>query len=254
MANTKFQLKRSSVSGVVPTTGDISTAELGINVADRKLFSSNGTVVFELGSNLSSLSVTGDASVSANLTIGAAGELVITNGAGIYANGTLGTAGQVLTSNATGVYWSTAAGGGGGGSTLVANNTDTQTFYIPMANTTSGTWSNAVVSTTKFYFVPSTGTLNATIFNSLSDFNKKFDVLQIKDASATVSKLRGVEFSWNDTGRKSAGVIAQEIEKVLPHLVDENNGIKSVNYLAIIGYLIESNKELQARIAALENN
>lgn len=47
---------------------------------------------------------------TANVNIGAAGELIITAGAGIYANGGLGTAGQVLTSNASSVYWSTVSG------------------------------------------------------------------------------------------------------------------------------------------------
>lgn len=104
MANTKFRLKRSTVSGVTPTTGDISSAELAVNLTDRKLFTSNGSAVFELGSNLTNLAV------SANLTIGSTGDLVFTNGAGVFANGTLGTTGQFLTSNGTGVYWSTLPG------------------------------------------------------------------------------------------------------------------------------------------------
>ena len=99
MANTRFQHKRSSVSGVVPTTSDIASGELGINLADRKIFTSNGTAVLELGSNLTNLAV------SSNLTIGASGDLVFTNGAGIFANGVIGTSGQVLHSNGTGVYW-----------------------------------------------------------------------------------------------------------------------------------------------------
>ena len=92
---TKFKLKRSTVGGIVPTTGDIDTAELAVNLADRKLYTSNGTVIFELGSNLNNLAVSG------NLTISA-----------VVANGSLGTAGQVLTSNATSVYWSTVSAGG----------------------------------------------------------------------------------------------------------------------------------------------
>ena len=97
MANTRFQHKRSAVSGVSPTTSDIATAELAINIADRKLFTSNGTSVFELGSNLVNLSVTGNATINA-----------------IVANGSLGSAGQVLTSNGTTLYWSTVSGGPGG--------------------------------------------------------------------------------------------------------------------------------------------
>ena len=104
MANTTFRLKRSTVSGVTPTTGDISIGELAVNLRDRKLFTSNGSAVYELGSNLTNLAVSG------NLTIGSSGDLVFTNGAGVFANGVLGTAGQLLTSNGTGVYWSTIPG------------------------------------------------------------------------------------------------------------------------------------------------
>lgn len=46
---------------------------------------------------------------TANVSIGAAGDLVIAAGAGIYANGELGTTGQVLTSNASSIYWSTVS-------------------------------------------------------------------------------------------------------------------------------------------------
>jgi hypothetical protein len=106
MANNRFQHKRSTVSGVVPTTSDISAGELGINLADRRIFTSNGSAVFELGANLTNLAVSG------NVTIGASGSVVFTPGAGIFANGSLGTAGQVLTSNATSVYWSTVSAGG----------------------------------------------------------------------------------------------------------------------------------------------
>ena len=192
--------------------------------------------------------ITGTANVSANLVVGASGELIISNGAGIQANGTFGTAGQVLSSNGTGVYWVTASGG----ASITANNTDTQTFYIPMANITSGSWSNGVVSTTKLYFVPSTGTLNATVFNSLSDKKLKVNVKTVDAAVNTVTKLRGVRFDWKDNKRPSAGVIAQELEKILPELVSENEiGHKSVNYNGIIAYLIEAVKELSNEIEKL---
>lgn len=99
---TKFKVKRSTVSGVTPTTSDIDTAELAINLPDRKLFTSNGTAVYELGSNLTNLSV------SANLNIGASGDIVLAPGAGISANGGLGTTGQVLHSNGSSIYWTAA--------------------------------------------------------------------------------------------------------------------------------------------------
>jgi hypothetical protein len=141
--------------------------------------------------------------------------------------------------------WATVVGG----AVLTANNTDTQTFYLPMANATSGSWSNGVVSTTKLFFVPSTGTLNATIFNSLSDEQEKTNVADIPDSLDMVLALRGVEFNWRDNGSKSAGLIAQELEKTLPHLVSTSEaGTKSVNYNGIIAYLIEAIRELNNKL------
>lgn len=187
--------------------------------------------------------------VSANLTVSSAGELVITPGAGIFANGGLGTAGQVLASNGTSIYWSTVSGG----ASLTANNTSTATFFIPMANTTSGSWSNGVVANTKLYFVPSSGTLSATVFNSLSDEEYKINVQTVSDALNIVNNLRGVSFIWKDNNIPSIGVIAQEVEKVLPELVNEHDNRKSVNYDGLIGVLIEAIKELKQEIDDLKN-
>lgn len=87
---TRLQIKRSTISGITPTTGDIVIGELAINLTDRKLFTSNGTSVYELGSNLTNLSVTGNTTLT-----------------GVIANGSLGTSGQTLHSNGSTVYWDT---------------------------------------------------------------------------------------------------------------------------------------------------
>lgn len=98
----KFQLKRTSVSGRTPNTTNssntsfIDAGELAVNLTDKKLFSSNGVAAFEVGSNLSSLSVTGTTTLNA-----------------ISANGVLGDPGQVLASNGSSVYWTAQTGGGG---------------------------------------------------------------------------------------------------------------------------------------------
>jgi hypothetical protein len=66
-----------------------------------------------------------------------------------------------------------------------------------------------------------------------------------------VNSLRGVSFDWKENGKSSYGVIAQELEEVLPELV--NNGeVKSVNYNGIIGVLIEAVKELKNEIEELK--
>ena len=168
-------------------------------------------------------------------------------------------AGQVLTATS-----STAATWQAAGATLTDDTTtNTNAQYLGMSRVTSGAWTSAFVASTKLYFNPSTGTLSSTAFNSLSDASKKTNVQPIIDAVSTIGKLQGVEFNWIEDGNKSSGVIAQQLALVLPHLVSTNmdDGVKSVNYAGIIGYLIEANKELavannvlSTRVTLLENN
>jgi len=68
-----------------------------------------------------------------------------------------------------------------------------------------------------------------------------------------ISKLRGVTFKWKKDGTPSAGVIAQEVESVMPSAVHTAaDGMKSVDYDQFIAPLIEAIKEQQAEIDALK--
>jgi hypothetical protein len=96
------------------------------------------------------------------------------------------------------------------------------------------------------------GSLLATQFTSLSDVNKKKNIRPIENAIDITKKLEGVRFDWIDNDTPSIGVIAQQVEKVLPELVVENDGIKSVSYGNIVGVLIEAIKEQQFRFDVLE--
>jgi hypothetical protein len=70
----------------------------------------------------------------------------------------------------------------------------------------------------------------------------------------TLNQLRGVSFNWKDTGAASYGVIAQEVERVLPAIVNTNSeGQKTVDYQSMIAFLIETIKDLDARVKYLEN-
>lgn len=143
---------------------------------------------------------------------------------------------------------------GGTTVTIVDNTTSSATFYPTMTTDTTGNVSNVTVSSTKLYFVPETGTFNATEFNSLSDISVKENIITITSPLSVIEKLSGVEFNWIDSKKKSSGVVAQDVEKVLSHLVSKSeSGMKSVNYDGIIAYLIESIKELSEKVKKLEN-
>ena len=63
------KIKRSSVQGKAPTTGDITAGELALNTRDGKLYSSDGSVVFEIGANTTNLNVTSDLTVGGDIEI-----------------------------------------------------------------------------------------------------------------------------------------------------------------------------------------
>lgn len=96
-----------------------------------------------------------------------------------------------------------------------------------------------------------TGVVQATDFNSTSDIKLKKNFTKISGLS-TVLKLNGYEYDFISDDRHAAGVIAQEIEQVLPHVVNNLNDHKTVSYAQIIPYLIEAIKEQQKQIEDLK--
>lgn len=96
-----------------------------------------------------------------------------------------------------------------------------------------------------------TGIVTATDFNSASDINWKQNIETIDDPLAKVLQIRGVTFDWKHVQESSAGVIAQEVEKVFPQIVKNNNDAKVVNYNGLIGLLVEAIKQQQIQIDEL---
>jgi hypothetical protein len=130
-------------------------------------------------------------------------------------------------------------------------------FKVPFANTTASTTGNYGLlqdSTATFTYNPSTNVLEAGTFNTTSDISLKENICTFENAMDVVAGLRGVRFTWKKNGIKTVGLIAQEVEKVLPELVGENvdTGIKSVSYANMVAVLIEAVKELKAEIEELK--
>lgn len=95
---------------------------------------------------------------------------------------------------------------------------------------------------------------------TISDVALKSDIEVIPNALDKVNEIRGVTFTRHN-GRKGAGIIAQELEKVLPQAVkekllplqkDDNKKYKTVEYDSIHGLLIEAIKELSKKVEQLE--
>jgi len=97
---------------------------------------------------------------------------------------------------------------------------------------------------------------------TVSDERLKQNIEKIDSALDKVSQLNGYTFEYKHDGKKSAGVIAQEVEKILPTAVEEkrlplqsHDGevYKTVQYDQLHGLLIEAIKELKAEIQELKN-
>ena len=82
----------------------------------------------------------------------------------------------------------------------------------------------------------------------MSDATKKTNIVKITNALEVIKAIDGVEFDYVDFEGHSSGVTAQQLETVLPFLVNTDaDGIKSVNYSGLFGYLIEAVKELAGK-------
>jgi len=138
--------------------------------------------------------------------------------------------------------------------TLADDSSDTTSFPI-FATDATGNQSVKTDSSALTYNA-SDGTLSATNINSTSDESLKKDINTIVDGLEIINSIDGVRFVWKESNKPSVGVIAQDVEKVLPELISErtDTGTKSVNYNGLVGVLIEAVKELSSRVEVLENN
>ena len=98
---------------------------------------------------------------------------------------------------------------------------------------------------------------------TVSDERLKTDIVKIDGALDKVAQLNGYTFTYTADGKKSAGVIAQEVKKVLPSAItestlplkmgdDDETEYMTVQYDQLMGLMIEAIKELKAEVAELK--
>ncbi len=85
-----------------------------------------------------------------------------------------------------------------------------------------------------------------------SDIALKENIQPLSNVLDKVKQLTGYKYNFKNTKNNSMGVIAQDVEKVFPELVHGDEGQKTLQYSGLIGALVESVKELSAKVAALE--
>ena len=92
-----------------------------------------------------------------------------------------------------------------------------------------------------------------------SDERLKDNITPIENSLEKVGQLKGYEFDWNDKQEvykgHDVGVIAQEVEKVVPEIVEtrEHDGYKAVKYEKLVPLLINAINELKAEIEELKS-
>jgi hypothetical protein len=274
----KLSLSNSIVNADIATGAGISVSKLSASTISGIALGSNlATLTF--GTYLTGTSYNGSTAVtiatnatSANTT----STIVARDGSGDFTAGTITATSFV--GNGSGL---TGLAGAGATITSVTTSSTNSAFKVPFANTTANTTGNYALlqdSESTFTYNPSTNTLTASSFvgtltgtatglsgspnitvgiitctdlNSTSDINLKENIKTVENSLDTLTQLRGVSFDWKETGKGSYGVIAQELEEILPDLV--NNGeVKSVNYNGLIGVLIEAVKELKGEVEELK--
>ena len=100
-----------------------------------------------------------------------------------------------------------------------------------------------------------TGSVTATGFYPSSSIALKTNVRTYGNALETVKRLRGVRFDWKGSGKPSVGLIAEEVEGVVPEIVahlGKGREATGLNYDSLVGVLVEAVKEQQAELDILK--
>lgn len=144
----------------------------------------------------------------------------------------------------------------GGTINIGTGGTNSRTINIGTANSSTartitignGSSTSYVVSTNN-YQVDTSGNVTATSFVISSDEQLKQNIEVMPSALEKLEQIRGVQFQWKANGASDVGVIAQEVEEVLPEAVSMGaDGYRKVDYMRLVPLLIQSIREQNAVI------
>ena len=225
-------------------TARLATTSAGIDVTGTLAVSGTsaftGKITSDNGIDIDNINIDGTtiALSSGDLTVDVAGDIILdAGGTNVTLKDDGTTYGQLTNSSANFVVQSISSNadlifkGNDGGTTVTA-------LTLDMSAAGAATFNSSV-----------TAGGDVTAF---SDMRIKHDIETIEGALAKVSDMRGVYFKRNN-GEAGTGVIAQEIENILPEVVKDGE-YKSVAYGNMVGILIEAIKELKAEVEKLKES
>jgi hypothetical protein len=99
------------------------------------------------------------------------------------------------------------------------------------------------------------GTTNAVAYNTVSDYRLKEDLKEINGLEK-LSKIKVYDFKWKDNESRMDGVIAHELQEVVPYAVTgekDAEQMQSVDYSKLVPILVQAIQELKAEIEILKN-
>jgi hypothetical protein len=251
--NGTFTSTIPSVNGTLVSTGSTGVVTSNM-IADLSIVNSDvavGAGITYGKLNLSNSIVASDIITGAGITYGKLSLTGSITNADIASNAGISTSklsaftisgiplGSNLAALSFGTYMTGTSYNGSTGVTIATNATNSNSPGTIVARDGSGNFT--------------AGTITCTDLNSTSDIELKKDVTTFENSLEIVSQLRGVNFTWKQNEKQSIGVIAQELEEVLPQLVTTSDN-KSVNYNGLIGVLIEAIKELSQEVEDLKSN
>jgi hypothetical protein len=237
---------------IANTTGVINAASHTVGTS----FTANSSVVNAVAYNISTSFIANTTGAYHTGTINAAshtvGTSVIANTSGVYTTGTVNattvSTGTLFTANSSLVNAYAL--------TLQTNTATIGTAAYFVSNGNFGISNNAPADKLS---VNGTGYFNGNVtslgvISSSSDERLKSDIKIIENPLEKINAINGITFKFINTDVISTGLIAQEVEKVLPEAVSINeNGMKFVAYGNIVGLLVESIKELRKEIEEIKN-
>lgn len=238
-----------TITGTLTLTALTASTALALNASKQVVSVTNtGT-----GNNVLATDPTMTLANATNLPIvgGTTGTLSVARG------GTGATDAGTARSNLS-VPSTTGSGASGTWSINISGNAATATSATSATSATTATNSTQLggVAASGYALLSGatfSGNINAPAFFYTSDLRVKNNIQDITDALAKVNAMRGVTFDWVNGMGNAVGLIAQEVQQVVPQAVsNQADGLLNVAYGNLVAVLIEAVKELSAKVDALE--
>lgn len=205
----------------------------------------SGFVKIGAGGQLSAETVVGVTSGGTNITSYADGDMLYASSANTLSKLAKGTEGQILAVSSGTPAWVNKG--------IDAADDTSSTMLYPVMVSATGFNQPTKASASKIFFNAYSGTLSSISFNSLSDKRFKKDLSPITSALEKLKQLTGYTYTLIESEKRSAGLIAQEVELVQPESVGGNEEKKTIDYGSMMGLIVEAIKQLDDKVETLKN-